>query len=97
MEESLGTRKNLDKLVAKMKREKGSASNPRTAFIQIKIHETASPIPSSVQQLKDISGMEDCIAKLGSLYDELAGLQAEVKVNGMSPTFLYCTGDNPKP
>ena len=33
--------------------------------------------------------MEDCIQKLGSLYDDLAGIQAEVKVNGMSPVFLY--------
>ncbi|CAE7222361.1 unnamed protein product [Symbiodinium sp. CCMP2592] len=78
MDEALGTRKNLDKLVLKTKKDKGDASNPRTAFVQTKIQETTSSIPSSVQQLRDISGMEDCIAKLGSLYDDLAGLQAEV-------------------
>ena len=33
--------------------------------------------------------MEDCVAKLGSLYGGLAGIQAEVKVNGMSPGLLY--------
>ncbi|CAE7509436.1 unnamed protein product, partial [Symbiodinium necroappetens] len=60
MDEALGTRKNLDKLVLKMKKDSG--------------------------QLRDIVSMEECIEKLGTLYDDLAGLQAEVKVNGMSPT-----------
>ena len=32
--------------------------------------------------------MEDYMGKLGTLYDELAGIQAEVKVNGMDETFL---------
>ncbi|CAE7518865.1 unnamed protein product [Symbiodinium necroappetens] len=32
----------------------------------------------------DITSMEGCVEKLGTLYDDLAGIQAEVKVNGMS-------------
>ncbi|CAE7576245.1 unnamed protein product [Symbiodinium sp. CCMP2592] len=57
MDDAFQTRKNLDKLVAKLKKDKGNAG--------------------------DIASMEECISKLGSLYDDLAGIQAEVKVNGM--------------
>ena len=33
--------------------------------------------------------MEGCVEKLGTLYDDLAGIQAEVKVNGMSSGLLF--------
>ncbi|CAE7423497.1 unnamed protein product, partial [Symbiodinium necroappetens] len=58
MDEAIQTRRSLDKLVAKLKKENGHK--------------------------KDISSMEDCQSKLSELYDDLAGIQAEVKVNGMN-------------
>ncbi|CAE7247908.1 unnamed protein product [Symbiodinium sp. KB8] len=58
MDEAIQTRKSLDELVSKLRKEKGTST--------------------------DISSMEDCMQKLGGLDDELAGIQAEVKVNGMN-------------
>ena len=53
--------------------------------------QASTPRSSPRPQRRDISSMEDCMQKLGGLDDELAGIQAEVKVNGMNDQFLCRT------
>ena len=86
MDEAIQTRKNLDKLVAKLKKDKGN----QATLCCINAYPSRGPkkLSATSQQPRDITSMEECISKLGSLYDDLAGIQAEVKVNGVDDKFL---------